>query len=81
MTETNIDNEWSLYKKHIEPTFGHRKITSIRPLEIQRWLTKKEQHYAASYVVRMYMIMNKVFKQAQAWELIKNNPIKGVNRP
>ncbi|WP_225742922.1 site-specific integrase [Marinilactibacillus sp. Marseille-P9653] len=81
MNETNLYNEWSLYQKHIAPTFGSRKITSIKPIEIQKWLATKEKTYANSYVVRMCLIMNKVFKQAQSWEFMKFNPMDRVDKP
>jgi integrase len=32
----------SLWKSHIEPTFGHRKINSIKTIEIRNWLLNAE---------------------------------------
>lgn len=81
MNATNIYNEYCMYSKHIKPVFGHRKIAGIKPLEIQKVLTEKEKKYASSYVARTHMIMNKVFKQAKSWELIKKNPMERVGRP
>lgn len=81
MNASNIYNEYSMYNKHIKPVFGHRKITGIKPLEIQRILTEKEKKCASSYIARTHMIMNKVFKQAKSWGLTKKNPMEGVEKP
>src|SRR5699024_5243973 len=41
MNENSIALEKGHYRNHIQPTFGHRKIKSIKPYEIQKLWTEK----------------------------------------
>ncbi len=81
MSESSIDLEKSHYRNHIKPVFGHRKITSIKPYEIQKLWTSKLETHSTSTISRMHNIMNKIYKQFMKWEEIKHNPLENVDKP
>lgn len=81
MNENSISVDISYYRNHIMPAFGHRKITNIKPIEIQELWTEKERKYASSTINRFHVIFNKIFKQMIQWGYVKNNPMEKVNKP
>lgn len=81
MSESSIDLEKGHYKNHIKPVFGHRKITSIKPYEIQKLWTNKLKTHSSSTVNRLHTIMNKIYKQFVKWEEIKHNPLDNIDKP
>lgn len=81
MNANSIELEKTHYKNHIKPILGHRLLTSIKPYEIQRLWTEKEQTYSSSTIHRLHRIMNKIFKQFIRWGEIKDNPLSRVDLP
>lgn len=81
MSQSSIALEKSHYKNHIQPVFGHRRITSIKPYEIQKLWTDKLETHSTSTINRMHTIMNKIYKQFIKWEEIKHNPLENVDKP
>ncbi|MBO0456899.1 site-specific integrase [Enterococcus hulanensis] len=71
----------NLYNKHIKPEFGFREMVSIKPLEIQRFLTKKENELANSTIIKIYSLLNQLYKMMIKWDELKNNPLDGVTKP
>lgn len=76
-----LENTKSLYKKHIQPDFGFRLMTTIKPLEVQRLLTKKEIELANSTIIKIYTLLNQMYKMMINWGELKINPIDGVTKP
>ena len=81
MSESSIALEKSHYKNHIQPVFGHRKVTSIKSYEIQKLWTDKLETHSTSTINRMHTILNKIYKQFIKWEEIKHNPMNNVEKP
>lgn len=81
MSHNSILLEKTHYKNHIQPVFGHRIITSIKPYEVQKLWTDKEITYSSSTIHRLHRIMNKIFKQFIKWDEIKQNPMVKVDKP
>lgn len=81
MKSSTIHIEKIYYNKHIKPIFGHRKIVSIKPYEIQQLWTDKEQSLSSSTITRLHNIMNKVFTLYIKWDEIKRNPMLNVEKP
>ncbi len=48
----------SYYKNHIQPEFGFREMTSIKSIEIQKFLVKKEKGLSNSTIIKLYTLMN-----------------------
>ena len=78
---SSIALEKSHYKNHIQPVFGHRKVTSIKSYEIQKLWTDKLETHSTSTINRMHTILNKIYKQFIKWEEIKHNPMNNVEKP
>jgi integrase len=66
----------SKYRLHIEPQFGSRKVGSIRPSEIQQFLTRLSDKYVASTVGTILLVLQGIFDLAVADEVVKKNPAK-----
>lgn len=71
----------SYYKTHIKPAFGFREMTSIKSIEIQKFLVQKENELANSSIIKLYTLMNQIYKAMIQWNEIKDNPLDGVQKP
>ena len=71
----------SYYKNHIKPAFGHREMISIKSIEIQRFLVDKENELANSSIIKLFTLMNQIYKTMIQWGELKNNPLDGVEKP
>jgi integrase len=64
------------YRLHVEPTFGKRQISSIRPSEILEWLRELGKTRGLSTQEMAYMVLSAVFDLAVADGMRKDNPAK-----
>jgi|SRR5690625_588802 len=71
----------SHYKNHIEPTFGFREMNSIKSIEIQKFLVIKEKDLANASIIKLYTLMNQIYKMSIRWNELKFNPLDGVQKP
>ncbi|MFB4284812.1 tyrosine-type recombinase/integrase [Nonomuraea sp. MTCD27] len=65
-----------LYRLHVEPRFGKRKVGSVRPSEIQEYLTELSGRFETSTVKGVLLVLQGIFDLALADEKIKRNPAK-----
>lgn len=77
----SIINAKSHYFNHIQPEFGKRELESIKPIEIQKFLVRKESELANSTIIKLYTLMNQIYKMAISWEDVVQNPLNGVKKP
>ncbi|WP_424533731.1 tyrosine-type recombinase/integrase [Sphaerisporangium viridialbum] len=66
----------SMYRLHVEPIFGKRKVGSIRPSEIQESLTELSGRFEASTVITALLVLQGILDLALADEKIKRNPAR-----
>ncbi|HLR23459.1 MAG TPA: site-specific integrase [Pseudogracilibacillus sp.] len=71
----------SYYKKHIQPVFGFREMASIKSIEVQKFLVQKEKELANSTIIKLYTLMNQIYKMMIRWDELKANPLNGVQKP
>lgn len=73
----------SVYRRHVEPTFGRRRVRSVKPSDIQAWLGELSDRYESSTVTTAYLVLQGVLDLAVADDAIKRNPAKAgaVQRP
>ncbi|BAK94237.1 site-specific integrase [Tetragenococcus halophilus] len=71
----------SNYKNHIQPELGHRLLNELRPLEIQKFLNKKELNLTGGTVIKFYTLLNQIYKMMLSWNELKANPLQGVSKP
>ncbi|MCP2336143.1 tyrosine-type recombinase/integrase [Actinomadura rupiterrae] len=65
----------SVYRLHIEPTFGRRSIASVKPSEILEWLRGLEKTLGLSTQEMAHMVLMGVFSLAVADKMRKDNPV------
>lgn len=67
---------------HIYPTLGDMKMPEITSANIAALLLEKQRAgFAHSSVVKMYTILNLIFKMAYLGDVIPKNPMDKVQRP
>jgi len=66
----------TILRLHVEPAFGGRKVGSIRPSEVQEFLTELAGRFGASTVKGALLVLQGVFDLAVADEKVKRNPAK-----
>ena len=66
--------------KRILAEFGSCKVTEITPDDIEEFMLKLAgENYSASYLNKVQMIMNKIFKLAKKRKAIRQNPMDDVD--
>lgn len=78
---TALKGAESYYKKHIQPVFGFREMVGIKSIEIQKFLVRKEQELSNSSIIKLYTLMNQIYKMMIKWDELKSNPLDGVQKP
>ena len=71
----------SMLKNHLLPTFGDRRIGSIRHSEVQGWATQLGATLAAATVRGIFFLVADVFATAVADRVIGVSPFEGVKAP
>ncbi len=73
----------SLWRLHVEPTFGRRRVKAIRPSEIQAWLAQLGEKFGSSTAAGAYLVLQGCLELAVADQLIKANPARSpiVSKP
>lgn len=66
---------------HILPTFGDRPIGSIRPADVQRWVTALAARRSPRTVARSYGVLRAVANYAVANDAIARTPCRGIKLP
>ncbi len=68
----------SAYRLHIKPVFGHRRVKSVKPSEVQAFQTKLGETRGQSTVAAARRIMVGIFDLVgpDGDELIKKNPVR-----
>ncbi|WP_294151735.1 tyrosine-type recombinase/integrase [uncultured Selenomonas sp.] len=81
-SKKNTQNLYTtLLRKHILPVFGDRKLTSIRPRELQSFLNKEIKSYSRSIVISDHAVLSLLFDYAVFCEYLSETPMRGVHTP
>lgn len=72
--ETNL-------RRHAYPAFGDRRLSTIRPSEIQAWVTRMSRTLAPATVQVNHGIVAAIFKSALRDRIINNSPCEGTKLP
>lgn len=82
LAEHSRDSFERNFKNHISPVIGQKRITDVTSADITKLLTDfQASGHAHSSCVKVYGILNIVFKAAYMTELIEKNPMDRVQRP
>ena len=69
------------FNRHIKPYFGHRIITSIKPIELEKWQNQLLQKYKNSTVVKYRSVFMSILDNATENDVIQKNPLRKVKSP
>jgi len=80
--KATYDQYKTLYEQHIKPIIGHRKLTGLKPSDIQTVIAKMNEKKKASKTMKhVKSIMNIAFSQAFDDKLISANPVVKIQIP
>lgn len=67
------------YRLHVEPEWGGRQVSTIKPSEVQTWVSNKEG--SASLVRQAHAVLAQILDLAVTDKAIRENPARGVKLP
>lgn len=66
---------------HLGPSFKKVKLANVKPLNLQRYYTKKLETHSSTTVNYQHRILSKALGQAVLWGMIPSNPATKVTPP
>lgn len=79
MKPSTLEKSRTTLRVHIIPKWGHREVRSLKPSEIQQWVS--EDGRTPSTVERSHSILAQILDDAVRDELIRANPARGLILP
>ncbi|MFJ9551469.1 tyrosine-type recombinase/integrase [Streptomyces erythrochromogenes] len=76
-----IEGQRSMYKNHIKPAFGSRRITSLRAADIEKWIAQLAKKVAVGTAKNVFRVLSKACKYAIRHDWLVVNPCAGVELP
>jgi integrase len=67
--------------RHVYPELGTKRLSQLRPLDIQALVNDMSQRGITRTTRYMHMILNQALKQAVKWGMIPRNPAELVDLP
>jgi hypothetical protein len=68
-----------IVRVHLAPTFGHRSLAAVTPLEVRRFVDGLAKRLKPSTVRTVYAVLTGIFNAAVESELIVKSPCRGAN--
>lgn len=79
MSKSHVENQAKLFKKHIIPAFGSKRLDQITHAMVDNWfLGQKEAGYSNQSINHMLSNIRTVFAEAQRQGLVAQNPAESV---
>jgi integrase len=72
--ETNL-------RRHVYPYFGDRRLSAVRPGEIQAWVSRLTRHLSPATVQVIHGILAAIYKAAMGDRLVNSSPCQGTKLP
>lgn len=76
-----LEGQRSIYKNHIGPAFGRRRITGVRATDVEKWIAALSKKLGHGSVRNAYVVFNKLMKYAIRHDWLVVNPCTGVATP
>ena len=76
----SANSDESKLKHHMLPKFGHRQLSEIASLDIQRYHNRIKDSHCASTANRHLSLLSRMFKLANQWDLMESNPARGIKK-
>lgn len=71
----------SNFRRHVYPTLGDRQLRSLRPSDIQTWVSERSQHLAPRTVELIYRHLSSAMSDAEHDRLIGRSPCQRIRLP
>lgn len=71
----------SNFRKHVYPRLGDRQLRSLRPSDVQEWVTDRSQHLAPGTVELIYRHLASALRDAEHDRLIGRTPCQRIRLP
>lgn len=65
-------------ENHLIPYFGKRKMSAIRPIDIQNYFNQLQESYTIETLKKHKMALNKIFDAAVQNDIVRKNPCASV---
>lgn len=69
------------YNNYIKPYFGHRLISSLKPMELEQWQNDLIQNKKPLTVQKYRSVLFSIFDEAIKNEILQTNPLSKVTAP
>ncbi|ERS46190.1 tyrosine-type recombinase/integrase [Corynebacterium kefirresidentii] len=69
----------AIWRNHVKPQWGNRQISSIKPSEVQVWVSSLDK--SASLVRQAHAVLAQILDLAVMDKAIRNNPARGIKLP
>ncbi|MFD5625280.1 tyrosine-type recombinase/integrase [Streptomyces sp. NPDC127072] len=77
-----VEGHRSMYKNHIAPAFGKRKITSLRAEDVEKWIAGMVRNGMSIGTARnVYRVLSKACRYAIRHDWLVNNPCADIEFP
>lgn len=71
-----------LLRLYIRPLLGRKKVSAIKPLDVQEAIIKMQDKHLSPRTVRYaYTVLHSALKQAVRWRILLHNPAEGIELP
>jgi integrase len=80
LTAKTYEREEGIVRNHLAP-FANLKLSAIRKVDIQRYVTERAAKTSAYSVGRELAVIKHLFGLAVEWEIIPTSPAQGVKAP
>ncbi len=77
-----FDDYTSLLERYVRTPLGAKKLSELRPLDIQKLYSQMQERKLSARVVRYtHAVLSSALKQAVAWGMLQRNPASLVQLP
>ncbi len=82
LRSSTLASDESVFRSLVLPTFGSRRLATIKPVEVHRWISELiRAGYSPSTIRKGYQLFRLVLEAAVTSDLIGRNPCRGVRLP
>jgi len=81
MREHTLSRNIAHYSNHVSPYFGSRVITTLLPMELERWQNDLLLRYKSSTVQKFRSILYSILDEAVKNAILQKNPLDKVTAP
>ena len=81
LTQRAYTREDGILETHLKPFFGTVKLSDVRRVDVQKYITHRSGEVSPGSVVKELNVLKHLLALAVEWELIPANPAHGVKPP